>query len=134
MFRITKDNGLIISEAVFNLLMHEWEQHEGTLNRGTHVMARAATLGGQSAYRFQTTEEPFKACAWVKQNRVTDGIDVVLGTDTTTYYDEKRGRVPTDEAICICLAYNEHHLAAKAVYEFLVKGRTEVTSDVYKPK
>jgi hypothetical protein len=126
MYNLRKDKGLLYGENVFNILVTAPGYEHGDDDRTIEIMARAATLGGFSAYRFEIDNFKSDVYAWIKCNYVTDGIDVVLGTGETTVYDDKRGRVPLDTAIVIELHGDEFHQAAKAVYQFLVHGNTDL--------
>lgn len=128
MFNFYKDHGLLLGECVFNILLSSPGYQEADDTHGNiEIVAEAATLGGDSAYRFRVRDgHIFRRYAWVKQNSVTDGIDVVLGTESNTQYDEKRGQIPLENAPVIELYHDEHYRAAQAIYEFMVRGKTTV--------
>lgn len=129
MIRIEKVSSLTQAEVLYILL-------NAIIGDGTdprwagmdkYFQTDATTVGERTVYR--VINDRNERVVWFGENQVTDGIDIILAVKDQWAYVEKRGRIPTADALVFGFRFDQHYAAANAVFEFLMHGTHPVMVD-----
>jgi hypothetical protein len=118
MMRITKDDSLLMAEAVVAILS-VMVGDGSDVDQDVDLEICATTIGRSSALRIH--DDHNRRFAWVMRHQVSGGIQVVFGSKADNTYEFKGVPMPVDSSPEAEFNETQYYAAAGRIFEFFTQ-------------